>query len=62
MRTGLSVTSWKRSKTCDYFFGSDILTCLTSDNTKTIGLYVMHFAWLTKAFYLIKTWGDFCDL
>ena len=47
--TGPSVTSRKGSKTCGYFFGSDVLSCLTTNNSKTthnwiIKIVVMHSA------------------
>ena len=45
-RTGPSVTSRKGSKTSCYFFGSDVLSCLANNNSKTwnMKIVVMHSA------------------
>ena len=47
--TGPSVTSHNGSDTCGYFFGSDVSSCLTDNNSKTtynwiIKIVVMHSA------------------
>ena len=49
MHVGSSVTSRKKSDVCGLFFGSDVLPCLTSYNSKTthdkiIKIVAMHSA------------------